>query len=147
MSKTLATLDEVKGSLPNPELYVILNGQPTKDKVVWHSLVNVDKVIQKLKDINWIYKDTDVDSVDDATKEVTTDSTMLEKATKEEIVGFQMFTIRTWTTNSPLNVILINIRSSTSGSNQSVIGKNIWMSCVFQHCFLPDNLVNTILAR
>ena len=100
MSKTLATLDEVKGSLPNPELYVILNGQPTKDKVVWRSLVNVDKVklaVQKLKDINWIYKDTDVDSVDDATKEiveVTTDSTMLEKATKEEIVGFQMFTIR-----------------------------------------------------
>ena len=102
MSKTMETLDEVKQALPNPELYVILNGQPTNTQVVWRSLVNVRLVkaaVHKLKQINWLYKDVDPDSVDDATKKVVevinnTSSKMLEKATKEDIAGFQSYTIR-----------------------------------------------------
>jgi len=66
LSKTLATLDEVgqlgsaKSALPNPELYIIVNGKPTKQKVVWRSLVDVNQVkaaIQELKDINWFYSE------------------------------------------------------------------------------------------
>ena len=43
LSKTLATLDEVgqsgraKSALPNPELYIIVNGKPTKQK--WSGVV------------------------------------------------------------------------------------------------------------
>jgi len=50
LSKTLATLDEVgqsgsaKSALPNPELYILVNGKPTKQKVVWRSLVDVNQV-------------------------------------------------------------------------------------------------------
>ena len=46
-NKTLETLGQVKhlsSALPEPELYIILNGKPTKQKVVWRSLVNVDLV-------------------------------------------------------------------------------------------------------
>ena len=30
--------------LPDPELYILLDGRPTKDKVVWQSLVNVSDI-------------------------------------------------------------------------------------------------------
>ena len=45
-ARTLETLDQVKPSsnvksaLPNPELYIIVNGTPTKSKVVWRTLVD-----------------------------------------------------------------------------------------------------------
>ena len=108
LNKTLATLDEVeqstsaKSALPNPELYIIVNGKPTKLKVVWRSLVDVNHVkaaIQKLKDTNWLYSKVTDESVDEAAKQVievsnNTTSTMLEKASESEIAGFQSFTIR-----------------------------------------------------
>ena len=106
LNKTLETLDQVKQSgdtaLPDPELYIIVNGRPTKSKVVWRSLVDVNRVkaaIQKLKESNWLYKEVDDDSVDEAAKKVIevtngTSSTMLEKATDDDIAGFQAFTIR-----------------------------------------------------
>ena len=58
MHKTMATLEKVDESnvaLANPELYIIVNGQPTKDKVMWHSLVevnNIKEVVTTLKEIN-----------------------------------------------------------------------------------------------
>ena len=105
LNKTLETLDQVKHcgdtALPDPELYIIVNSRPTKGKVVWRSLVDVNCVkaaIQKLKESNWLYKEVDDDSVDEAAKviEVTnsTTSTMLEKASEDDIAGFQAFTIR-----------------------------------------------------
>ena len=106
LNKTLETLDRVKHcgdtALPDPELYIIVNGRPTKGKVVWRSLVDVNCVkaaIQKLKESNWLYKEVDDDSVDEAAKKVievtnSTTSTMLEKASEDDIAGFQAFTIR-----------------------------------------------------
>ena len=46
LNKTLETLDQVEHSddLPNPELYIIVNGKPTKSKVVWRSLVDLNRV-------------------------------------------------------------------------------------------------------
>ena len=55
MQGTLETLDQVESSmtnLPNPELYIIVNGKPIKDKVVWRTLVDVNRVksaVDKLK--------------------------------------------------------------------------------------------------
>ena len=46
-NKTLKTLEEVQHpstALPEPELYIVVNGRPTKGEVVWRSLVNVDLV-------------------------------------------------------------------------------------------------------
>ena len=58
-TKTVETLDDVTQTLPeklpSPELYFIVNGQPTKSKTVWRSLVDVKAVKaekQKLQDIN-----------------------------------------------------------------------------------------------
>ena len=46
MEKTLETLEEVNGDdqcpLPSPELYIMVNGKPSKEKVVWRTIVNVD---------------------------------------------------------------------------------------------------------
>ena len=75
LEKTLDTFDEVDNnvSLASPELYIIVNGKPTKTKVVWRSLVDVNeikKAVQKLKDINWLYKDVREDSVDEAVQDV-----------------------------------------------------------------------------
>ena len=41
------TLDDVKkhpSVLPDPELYIVVNGRPTKANIVWRSLVNVNYV-------------------------------------------------------------------------------------------------------
>ena len=39
---------------------MVVNGIPTKKKVIWRSLVDVNEVkaaVAKLKDINWLYSD------------------------------------------------------------------------------------------
>ena len=40
LDKTLQTLEEVgeNTTLASPELYIIVNGRPTKIKVVWHTI-------------------------------------------------------------------------------------------------------------
>ena len=79
LKKTLETLGQVKNpsnketSLPDPELYIIVNGKPTMSKVVWRSLVNVDHVkaaVQKLREINWLYSEVKDDCVDEISKKV-----------------------------------------------------------------------------
>ena len=65
-----------------------MNGKPTKRKVVWLSLVDVNRVkkaVDKLMQTNWLYEDVADDAVDDSTKLVievvnSTTSSMLEKA-------------------------------------------------------------------
>ena len=53
LKRTLETLEEVtfathvlakKVRLPNPELYIIVNGKPKSGKVVWQTLVNVNAI-------------------------------------------------------------------------------------------------------
>ena len=49
--------DDIMSTLPDPELYIIVDGQPTKDKVVWQSIVDVDNVrhaVDKLRETNWL---------------------------------------------------------------------------------------------
>ena len=108
MKKTLETLGQVKNpsnketSLPDPEMYIIINGKPTTSKVVWRSLVNADHVkaaVQKLREFNWLYSEVKDDSIDEISKKVieianNTSSTMLDKADEHDISGFQAFTIR-----------------------------------------------------
>ena len=95
LDKTLQTLEEVgeNTTLASPELYIIVNGSPTKSKVVWRTLVDVYHIkaaVSKLKKINWLHKNIHEDSVDEAVWEAVevvknTTSTMLKKATKEDI--------------------------------------------------------------
>ncbi len=109
LHKTLETLEEVNDdhvphdiALPNPEVYIIVNGKPTKQKVVWRSLVNVTDIhaaITWLKENNWLYKNVQSESLDDAARAVievvaNTESAMLSKATAEDVAGFQCYTIR-----------------------------------------------------
>jgi len=59
----------------------------------FESLMEIKAAIQKLKDINWLYREVTDESVDEAAKQVVevtnnTTSTMLEMA------GFQQFMIR-----------------------------------------------------
>ena len=105
LGKTLETLDQVNHpvtSLASPELYIIVNGKPTTNKMVWRSLVNVKDIkgaVEKLRQINWLYKDVDDSSLDTTLKEVVevvsnASSTMLEKASDNDISGLQCYTIR-----------------------------------------------------
>jgi len=55
----------------------------------------VKAAIQKLKDTNWLYREVTDESVNEAAKQVVevtnnTTSTMLEKASENEIAGFQI---------------------------------------------------------
>ena len=116
LKQTLETLQEVQkpdtsaphvatrqSKLPKPELYIIVNGKPKSGKVVWQTLVNVNAIkaaVHKLKEINWLYKDCDASCIDEAAKQVieTGDNSttpMLVKASKEDVAGFQAYTIRT----------------------------------------------------
>ena len=68
MKKTLHTLDEAELSkcFADPEMSIILNGKPTKKRIVWRSLVDINKVkraVDKLKQINWLYKDVRADAI------------------------------------------------------------------------------------
>ena len=108
MNKTLDTLHQANFSgkgvsaLPDPELYIIVNGKPTKSKIVWYSLVNVANInaaVCKLKEINWLYGVVHKDSVDDVYKkviEITNSATsrMLATASESDISGFQALTVR-----------------------------------------------------
>ena len=100
LDKTLQTIQDVDNSkgmasvrLPYPELYIVVSGKPSKQKVLWQSMVNVAQVkaaVQKLKQINWIYTNIDDSSVDDACQRIIesisdTSSTMLVKATADDI--------------------------------------------------------------
>ena len=70
LKKTMATLDEVGIDSPNlrkPELYIIVNGQPTKRNTVWQTLVDVNRVeaaLLKLKETNCLYRNVDNDTID-----------------------------------------------------------------------------------
>ena len=75
LDTTLQALEEVgeNTTLASPELYVIVNGRPTKSKVVWCTLVDVNHIraaASKLREINWLYKHIHEDSVDEAVREV-----------------------------------------------------------------------------
>ena len=104
MKKTLHTLNEAElsKSFADPEMYIILNGKPTKKRIVWRSLVDINKVkraVDKLKQINWLYKDVRADAIDETSKQVvevanSATSTMLAKADEADIAGFQAYTVR-----------------------------------------------------
>ena len=71
LTKTFETLG-VK-SLSDPELYIIFNGKPTKDRIVRRSLVEVNDIkaaVAKLRDTNWLYMDVEDTAVDLTMKEV-----------------------------------------------------------------------------
>ena len=80
----------------------VVNGKPTTNKMVWRSLVNIKDIkgaVEKLRQINWLYKDVDDSSLDTTLKEVVevvsnASSTMLEKASDNDISGLQCYTIR-----------------------------------------------------
>ena len=105
-NKTCETLSNVEGSaksgVASPELYILVNGKPTKANVVWRSLVNIERVkaaIRKLKEIHKLYKSVEADSLDETTQkviEVANNATtkMLDKATADDIAGYQSYTIR-----------------------------------------------------
>ena len=109
MQNTLDRLDEVGlraddiiSILPDPELYIIVDGRPTKDKVVWQGIVDVDNVkhaVDKLRVINWLYRTLDENSVDEAIKkniEVVSNASnpMLERASVDDVNGLQAYAIR-----------------------------------------------------
>ena len=119
------TIDDVMNSstpsvgLPDPELYIVVSGNPSKQKVLWQSLVNVAHVtaaIKKLKQINWLYANIDDSSVSDACQRIIesisdTTSTMLVKATAEDVKSFQAYTIR-WLDKSSQILVTLSITSS-----------------------------------
>ena len=66
--------DDIMSILPDPDLYIIVDGLPTKDKVVWQNIVNLDNVrhaVDKLRDIKWLYRTLDENGVDKATKKLS----------------------------------------------------------------------------
>ena len=83
-------------------MYVIINGKPTKGDVVWQQLVDIKKVkraFNKLKEINWLYKSIEDDTIDEVAKKVievcdSASSTMVEKITTDDVASFQAYTIR-----------------------------------------------------
>ena len=132
----LITLSEVQPdgvvALPDPQLFIIVNGVPTKNKIVWQMLVDVNAIkqaIQKLKEMNWLYKNVDDASLDDVSKKVVEvvekpSSTMLEKASDVDLAAFQSHTIRSLDQHtSPVQDIdhykMLNVKEKPIESRQS----------------------------
>ena len=84
--------------------------------------------IHKLKEINWLYKEVDEDDLDDVAREVIktvsdTSSMMLERASKEDVAGFQSFTMRTLnskqSTSSDIDQYkLVNVKEDALNNRQ-----------------------------
>ena len=120
LQNTLETLNELELAhssisddvqiLPDPELYILLDGQPTKNKVVWQTLLDLHKIkkpITKLKQTNWLYKNIDESTVDDAAKKAieavnSTSSALIKKASKADIAELESYTIRRMDETLPL---------------------------------------------
>ncbi len=68
---------------------------------MWQKLVDVNRVTKafhKLKEINWLYKDVDDDSVDESAKKVfevcdSATGKVIEKVTPQDVARFQAYTI------------------------------------------------------
>ena len=96
--------------LPDPELYILLDGRPTKDKVVWQSLVDVSDIkraVKKLKETNWLYRNIDESSVDDAAKNTievvnSTTSSLIERCSSADIAELEAYTIHSIDEKLPL---------------------------------------------
>ena len=90
--------------LPDPELYILLDGRPTKDKVVWQTLVDVNdikKAVNKLKETNWLYKNVDENSVDDDAEKAmevvnSTSSTLIKKPLKLILQSLKLTQFVAW---------------------------------------------------
>ena len=55
-----SNVDALPTTLPNHELHILVNGVPTKNKIIWQDIVHVDKVhaaLEKLHEINPLYKE------------------------------------------------------------------------------------------
>ena len=103
MERTINDLiSDQSNVLPDPELYILVDGQPTKDKVVWQTLVDVEDIktaTDKLKEINLFYQDVNDGIIDDSAKKTieivnSTSSKLSEKCSKEVVEGLQAYTIR-----------------------------------------------------
>ena len=116
MHKTMETLgdvEETEVALSNPELCIIINSKLTKDEVVWRSLVDVNDIkvaLNKLKETNWLYQNGDDTYVAEVSKQVIevvskASSTMLEKATDDNVAGYQYYTIRNLDNKLSTNLI------------------------------------------
>uniref|UniRef100_A0A1X7TPL9 Uncharacterized protein n=1 Tax=Amphimedon queenslandica TaxID=400682 RepID=A0A1X7TPL9_AMPQE len=114
----METLNEIgidSNHLPIPELYIIINGQPTKSKYVWRSVVDVNKIkaaLRKLKEINWLYRNIDDDFIDNLSKSVmqvvsNTSCKMLEKANDQDLEGLWAYTIRNL--DSKIEQVLLSV--------------------------------------
>ena len=93
---------ELPDCLPDPELHILVDSRPTKDKVVWQSLADIRKVkeaVQKLQQTNWLYGKVTEASVDDAAEKVIevvneATSALIEKSSDEDIAALDAYTIR-----------------------------------------------------
>ena len=105
LEKTIKTLSE--SELPKPELYVIVDGAPTKEKVIWRSFVDIKKIkaaLNKLKEVNWLYKNVKLDSVEksaekdlvvEETSSASSEMVIRVKNKAEYTAGLQAYTVRT----------------------------------------------------
>ena len=94
--------DDIMSILPDPELYIIVDGRPTKDKVVWQGIADVNNVrhaVEKSRDTNWLYRTLDESSVDEAAKKTievvsSVSNPILERASEDDVHALQAYTIQ-----------------------------------------------------
>ena len=102
LDRTLQGIEDVESNasvgLPDPDIYILVSGKPSKNKLLCQSLVNVGHVravVEKLREINWPYAAVDYSSVDDASWRIVesvsdTTSSMLVKVSAEDITPFKL---------------------------------------------------------
>ena len=69
---------------------------------MWQGLIDIDnvrKVVEKLKNTNWLYSNVDQSSINETAKKTIeavsdTTSSVLERASEDDVHGLQAYTIR-----------------------------------------------------
>uniref|UniRef100_A0A1X7SJ22 Uncharacterized protein n=1 Tax=Amphimedon queenslandica TaxID=400682 RepID=A0A1X7SJ22_AMPQE len=145
--KTLNEIGIDSNHLPNPELNIIVNGQPTKSNNVWCSLVDVNKIkaaLRKLKEINWLYRNVD-DSIDELCKNFiqvlsNTNCKMLEKANDQDFERLSAYTIRDLDSKIATGSDISQYKVMNVKEAPIDIGKSILICYAFLLYFLQDNM-------
>ena len=108
--------------------------------------------MQKLRDTNWLYRNVDDSSIDEATKKTLevvsgTTSSVLEQASKDDVHGLQAYIIRKMDQFMPTGKDLDHYKLLSVSEKPLNNRQNTWMCYVSYPCFLQGSMKRFILEQ
>lgn len=132
----------------NCTFYILVDGRPTKDKIVWQSLVDIDNVklvVEKLRDTNLLYRSVD-ETAKKAVEVVNSASNLiLERASEDDFMVYRATPFVRWTSICRQVKTLTITSCSVSMNSLWITVKSYLTFCASHPCFPQGGMVSFIL--